>query len=497
MDNKPDKPNRTLILYFALSVIFAVLSILASRIITVTYFLSFAKITINLKWMFWLSATISIAFILPLIRSLLSALHQQGRLPKVVGWFFRDEVIAQFEIIVRMLQSFFYSTVGRLTVAGIGVFLLMIAMWRSGVLHETEVASNLFTIVNVARGQDRFYKEADFLNVRLMNYLRPDKNNYLTDYLKLVRDLKVAGAKVVVLSIPYSIEGANELKMLRELEQTGIVVFATSQSSAIRIADSTGVRRLSVGTRSMRDREVDESFPLARLQPSGTHGVVSIPLMDLSIEVLRKFKGYEKDMPYSLQGNEFRFGEWRIPVTSDGWMYSRDRGFPPFTTLVYVDSVGDWKYSFNGAKFSSLNAGAPGLKIAPNTSNTQLRDIGTEVDGKILVFVDSFGSPSSYFTARAYASAIENILRGDIVKKWEHGHIWLSMLGLLIAAIIVSRIRLVLSILVLLALLPCALCLASYLYLGYNILVDIFYVIFALAMAVSIFPILVMGRHVQ
>ncbi|MBF8295936.1 MAG: hypothetical protein HW389_2481, partial [Bacteroidetes bacterium] len=65
MDNKPDKSNRTLILYFALSVIFALLSILASKVMTVTYFPSFAKITINLRWMFWLSATLSVAFILP------------------------------------------------------------------------------------------------------------------------------------------------------------------------------------------------------------------------------------------------------------------------------------------------------------------------------------------------------------------------------------------------------------------------------------------------
>jgi hypothetical protein len=495
MDNKPDKSNRTLILYFVLSVIFAVLSILASRVITVTYFRSFATITINMKWMFWLSAALSIAFILPLIRSILFALHQQGRLPKVLSWFFRDEVVAKLVSTVRFLRSFIVSTPGRLLLAGIGIFLLTIAVWRSGVIHETETDSNLLTIVDAARGRHPDIKEGAFSTVELCSYFRQQSGDYFRNCLRLVTDLKAAGAKVVVLGMPQSFGRKVDFALLKELENTGIVVFATDYGRTIRIADSTGELELSAGSVTMSGNEVEETtYRLVRLRPTGIENVGSPRLLDVSIEILRKYKGYGNEVPWIEEGGEFRFGEYRVPVTKDGWMYSRDRGFS-FESLLDVDSTGSW-YVPNRPKSSkdfSQKAIKAGLKV--EDGKIPVRDAGNQLKGKIVLLIDSFGPPGSYLVSRAYESAIENILAGTLIRKWEMGHLWLSVLCLVLAGLITYRVRLVVAFLILLALVPCVLLFGSYLYTNQSILIDMFYPLLSMAMAIVVFPIVVLGHQ--
>ena len=498
MENKPDKSNRTLILYFALSVIFAVLSILASSVMTVTYFRSFAKITINLKWMFWLSATLSIAFILPLIRSVLFALHQQGRLPKVLRWFFRDEVAAKLVSTVRFLQSLTVSTLGRLTLAGLGIFLLTFAVWRSGVIHETETDSNLLTIVDAARGRQSNMEEAAFSTVELCSHIRSESSNYLRDCLRLVNDLKAAGVKVVVLGMRPSGGSKDGFVVLRELERTGIVVFATDYGRTIRIADSTGELKLSAGSITMSNREVEETYRLVRLRPTGIENVGSPRLFDVAIETLRKYKGYGSDVGWTQDGGEFRFGDYRIPVTRDGWMFSRDRGFNIHLGLVYVDSMGNWEHDPDRYTIFSDGKTKAGLKIEGHIKDGKRipsQDIGTRLQGKIVVLTESFGPSGFYFVSRAYASAIENILSRTLIRKWELGHLWISVLFLVLAGLITCRVRLLVAVLILLALLPCVLLLGSYLYTNYSILIDMFYPLLSTAMAIVVFPIIVMGKQ--
>lgn len=485
-------------LYFALSILFAVLSILASRVITVTYFRSFATITINMKWMFWLSAALSIAFILPLIRAILFTLYRQGRLPKALRWFFRDEVSAKVESTVRLLLSSIVSKLGRLILAGLGIFLLTIAVWRSGVIHETETDSNLFTIADAMKGRHSGIEEAVFSTVELRSYIRSTRGDYLRDCLRLVTDLKAGGVKVVVIGTRPPVGSKVEFSLLRKLEETGIVVFVTDYGRTLRFADSTGELKLSAGSITMSDREVEETHRLVRLRPTGIETVGSPRLLDVSMEILRKYKGYGSDVTWTVDGGEFRFGEFSIPVTADGWMYSRDRGFRILPPLVYVDSTGTWEYESGGARFFSDGITKAGLKIEGHIINGKripMQDIGTLLENKIVLLMDSFGPPGSYLVSKAYESAIENILSGTLIRKWEMGHLWISLLFLVIAGLIVHRVRLVIAFFLTLALLPGVLYLGSYLYTSHNILVDMFYPLLSTAMAIVVFPVIVMGNQ--
>ena len=518
MDNKSDKPNRTLILYFALSAIFAVLSILASKLMTVTYFPSGsiydpAKITINMKWMFWLSAALAIAFTLPLIRALLFVLYQQGRLPKMLGWFFRDEVVAKVVSTICFLQSSMVSPLGRLALAGLGIFLLTIAVWRSGAIHETEIDSNLLTMVDAATGRHSYSKVGTFSTVELCMFVRSEESDYLRNCLKLVNDLKAAGVKVVLLSMrPTYGRKTGDFVELKQLEKTGIVVFATDYGRTIRLADSTGEVQLSCGNVTMSEHEVYETDRIVRLRPTGIENVGSPRLLDVAMETLRKFKGYSSDVPWVEEKGEFRLGEYRIPVTSDGHMYSQNRGFRIPLRFVYVDSTGTWSYdpvlarpaslgiitgawmySWRGSDFSSPGKTSTGLKM--EGYKTPMQDIGTRLQGKVVLLMESFGSPRSYLLAKSYESAIENILSGTLIRKWEMGHLWLSVLFLVLAGLITYRVRLVVAFLILLAMLPCVLLFGSCLYTSYSILIDMFYPLLSMAMAIVVFPVIVLGRQ--
>lgn len=124
-----------------------------------------------------------------------------------------------------------------------------------------------------------------------------------------------------------------------------------------------------------------------------------------------------------------------------------------------------------------------------------MQDIGTLLENKIVLLMDSFGPPGSYLVSKAYESAIENILSGTLIRKWEMGHLWISLLFLVIAGLIVHRVRLVIAFFLTLALLPGVLYLGSYLYTSHNILVDMFYPLLSTAMAIVVFPVIVMGNQ--
>ncbi|MBF8296656.1 MAG: hypothetical protein HW389_3201, partial [Bacteroidetes bacterium] len=124
-----------------------------------------------------------------------------------------------------------------------------------------------------------------------------------------------------------------------------------------------------------------------------------------------------------------------------------------------------------------------------------LQDLGTRLQGKIVVLMDSFGPSGSYLVSKAYDSAIENILTGTLIRKWELGHLWVSVLCLVLAGLITYRVRLVVAFLILLALLPCVLLFGSYLYTTYSILIDMFYPLLSTAMAIVVFPIIAMGNQ--
>lgn len=496
MDKKSDKSSRELLVYFVLALMFGLLSIPAGKMITVTYIQSVGSVTLNLRWIFWLSITLSILCVLPLLRAFVYILHQRGYLPKVIDRLFTDEIRNGIESTVRRLQAKAFGVIGRMVFAGVGILVIVMLLFRTGAIHNDEVDSNLYALAHSLKGMHQ--QEANFSNVSVFNFVRPHYGEYFPDCLKLVRDLKEAGAKVVLLQLSAlsSPGGPESLKLIRELENTGIVVFGTPYGRNFRSADSLGEIKYSKGTFTVSEHNMEEAIDLYRFKPSGMEGVYTDPLLDVSLEIIRKYKGYSEHLSPERGADETRFGDFKIPVTKDGWMFSRGKGFTIPHTLVYVDSDGDWVYwRQQGSTWTSREVKKAGLAVSSRPMGA-MKLLGGEVQGRIVLLNESFGErPFLYLSA--YSSAIENIMDGKITRKSETGYLWLSVICVVIAGFIAYRFRMVAAILLMFILAVCTLLFGSYLYDSQNILVDIFYPLLAIAIAMVVFPVIALEHRAR
>jgi hypothetical protein len=481
-------------MYFVLALMFGLLSIPAGKMITVTYLQSVGRVTLNLRWIFWLSITLPILCTVPLLWAFFYALHERGSLPKFIDRFFMDEIRNGIESIIGQLQARAFSVIGRMVFAGVGILVVVMLLFRTGAIHNDEIDGNLYALAHSLKGMHQ--QEANFSNVSVFNFLRPHSGEDLSDCLKLVRDLKEAGAKVVLLRLsPLTspVDPKEGLRLIRELENTGIVVFGTPYGRNFRSADSLGEIKYSKGTFTLSEHNMEEAIDLYRFKPSGMEGVYTDPLLDVSLEIIRKYKGYSEHLSPERGADEIRFGDFKIPVTKDGWMFSRGKGFTIPHTLVYVDSDGDWVYwRQQGSTWTSREVKKAGLAVSTRPMGA-MKLLGGEVQGRIVLLNESFGE-RNFFGSRAYASAIENILAGKVTRKSETGYLWLSVVCVVIAGFISYRFRLVAAILLMFILAVCTLLFGSYLYESQNILVDIFYPLLAIAIAMVAFPVIALDH---
>jgi hypothetical protein len=153
MDKKPDKPSRELIVYFFLALMFALLSIPARKMLTITHFQSLRYVTLNLRWIFWLAITLSVLCTLPMLRAFFYALHQRGSLPKAIERFFSHKIRQSIESVMERLRSKVFGVIGRLVFAGIGILVVVMLLYRTGVVHNDQVDSNLYALAHSLKGR--------------------------------------------------------------------------------------------------------------------------------------------------------------------------------------------------------------------------------------------------------------------------------------------------------------------------------------------------------
>ena len=498
MDKKSDKSSRELLMYFVLALMFGLLSVPAVKIITLTYSKSIGHVTLNLGWIFWLCIILSFLCTLPLLRAFFNILHQRGALPNAIGRLFSDEIRQRNESVMERLRSRVFGVIGRLVIAGVGILLVVMLLFRTGVIHNDEVDSNLYALAHSLKGMHQ--QEAKFSNVSVFDFVRPHYGEYLPDCLKLVRDLKEAGAKVVLLRLSPEtttppVDPKEGLRLMRELENTGIVVFGTPYGRNFRIADSAGEIRFSKGTFTISEHNMEESIDLCRFKPSGMESDYTDPLRDVTLEIIRKYKGYADHLSPERGADAIRFGDFKIPVTKDGWMLSRGKGTLG-QTLVCVDSKGDWVYwRQQGSMWTAPEVKKAGLAVSTPPMGA-MKLLGGEVQGKIVLLAESFSERNILGSStRAYASAIENILAGKVTRKSESGYLWLSVVCVAIAGFVAYRFRMLAAILLISILAVCTLLFGAYLYDSQNVLVDIFYPLMSLAMAMVAFPPIMLARN--
>ena len=164
-----------------------------------------------------------------------------------------------------------------------------------------------------------------------------------------------------------------------------------------------------------------------------------------------------------------------MPVTKDGWMYTRDRW----------SETGNWArvHATQGYDSDTLKYQYGG------GSKKNLRDFREQFKDKI--FVISWGGNSTMDTFlyyRAYVAALESIMQGNVIRKVELSPLWLTLLCIVISALIASKFRPLVSVLMVFFFGVLVLIADSIVYDRMDVLLEIIYPLLSILMTMTIFP---------
>ncbi|MCI0560121.1 MAG: hypothetical protein MN733_16655, partial [Nitrososphaera sp.] len=200
--------------------------------------------------------------------------------------------------------------------------------------------------------------------VTVLQMITPDNNRdkYLDACFKTARDLKAAGARVVMMELPWLPVTPENIKKVDEINKTGIVVFGTHFSGfdpnleyKYRRTQPPLMGKVDLSWGQITYPEsIGLRFPSAFQMfmnpfiPYGTTDVRTGKIVpDYAIEALRKYVGANE---IRHEGREIVIGDIRLPVSSDGTLvsYNRSGSFPLFTwsaAVLFDEKISEPRYS--------------------------------------------------------------------------------------------------------------------------------------------------------
>ncbi|MCX6132780.1 MAG: hypothetical protein NTU47_03105 [Ignavibacteriales bacterium] len=475
--------NRSLwmvLLYFVLSLAFAVFAIVASHAPNVRYMPTPGNFGFesSLQWIFWLLIVLSIVCLIPLLDAILRNLHVRRLLPRVLSNLYGDQSSSEVDGFLLWLKSNVRTSAGRLFAAGIAVFATVFILSLTSAVRERDVDSYLYEYISrLIRSQRSLESPPPSVCTSLYLNSGPGANE-LQDCLKVVEDLKKVGARAILVDIRGQNKGQEMLEWLRKIENTGVAVFGLSDWGNIRRADSIGEIRFTKGRMTMQPLELRLNPFVFRIKPEGISRYSDEEIPDIVIQLLRKYRNYSSDLELRREGRNVVFGDYRIPVSSDGWMYARQLvNYWPWTVASREGANDTLEYRgwFHGRK---------------PFHGSQLDEIRSNFDGKI-VLIERFQTSTleyGWLMSRSYESAINSIVAQTVIVRSEQLHVWLTLVCIALAGLVASKVRPIPSFLTIFAIGLLVLLGSWLIYYKLFFFIDIFYPLLAVGMSMFVFP---------
>lgn len=452
-----------------LAAAFAYLAIRTSTLTSIVVFRSFIMAKLDLRWLFWLCTGLATVSVLWLIHFVFRELHMRGMLPVPLKVFYEPKFEANVRRIHATLQSRMKTLSGRFLVTGSGILVITMLISNTLLVRDSEVNTYLYEYLSAILPRAET-KQSSVTTLQLNLFTAGiDGTQYLRSCLKVVRDLKEVGTKAVLIDLRDVVDWQSQvhLKLIEDMRGTNIVVFGVS---GMRI--SSQMQKVS-GVFTLRSYELAYNPLLSRIMPA--RGGDDSP--DVVLSLLRRFRQYPDDLRPAFDQSGVILGDYRIPVSTDGWMLSRDRfGDPGLWARLHVAQF--WRND------SAIIIYQDGVQTRLN-----LQDYRDRFAGKIIVLTrGSQAGFESFFFGRAYAGMIENILQGTITRRIELGPLWLSALCIAVSLLLAHRCKPLIAAL-LIALFGCCLLVGgSLLYDRANVLIEIVYPLLSLLMTMVLFP---------
>ncbi|HEY4612387.1 MAG TPA: hypothetical protein VII11_05350 [Bacteroidota bacterium] len=285
-----------------------------------------------------------------------------------------------------------------------------------------------------------------------------NQKRYLEACLKIARDLKQAGARVMLMDFPQNLPQVDQyLELVSELQKTGIVVFGTrpyqgpSHFARLWVAMNPlpGKLDISWGHYTLEEKELSYSHSVDQFVPyryidSWTGDTTP----DVTLEVLRKYSGAVAIEDHE---NVVNVGNYSLPISTDGSLYS----YRPWNYRVAhaawfrLDTgEGVGRSPLSKAPYYNIFTGATRIGGFPyqTTLTPTLKGFEDRFRDKIvMIWWNDYGSFSSAFDGirlRSYAALLDNILTGtNLVRKAESAPLYLTLLGVLLCGLLARYLR--------------------------------------------------------
>lgn len=480
--------------YFLLALIFALLAILSTRVFHLGIRHYFFTVQFGLRWLFWFFIAVSGICLLPIIHSFLSALHERGILPRFVDVLYREQFTNSVVSALSWVRIAASKLEGQLVLLTMSILVLVMLLPNVGAIDDDRVDGSVYEFVSSLTRRPKINLSESVVAEYTMPVGDCDSTTYFRRYHETIAKLQDAGAKVVMIDTR-TMKG-DPWRLMEELNGFDFIVYGLGYVG--RLGMIMPYMKTSAFAKGVYSIESDETMQLRSIGQPGPSEVKQIIYLDkipvaglpfgteevhdIALELLRKYLGDTGELKLNTRENKLVFGDYRIPVTSNGWMYSRVRtnmtgwGFASSAKYLIKESV---LYSKKGGTFDYERA-----------------NLRSRLAGKI-VFVRETGQDLfGYSTADRlrYGHILTNLVEKNFLRKAESGHIWFTVVCLVLSALMAYRLRPLVAFLLTFAVGVCTILLGAYLYDSQHLIIDIFYPLLATAIAMVVFPIIAVGH---
>ncbi|MFH0991412.1 MAG: hypothetical protein V1799_15500 [bacterium] len=309
-----------------------------------------------------------------------------------------------------------------------------------------------------------------------------EQTRYLKSCLKIVTDLKAVGAKAVLLDARSIFGKKAQVDLLKQLAETGVVVFGFPRWSKMRFTDSLGEISLTRGNFNLEVNLV-EGPSIFRIDPEDGR--------DVLFQLIKKYRNLPDTEQALKKGNTLLFADYEIPLNERGEILIRPH-YPMFYDSSPYVNVLDGMES-DSLRYSVTQSPKPPTIIQP-PSFDKFRDA---FEGKVVILnwyeFGSFYNSSKYEVGKsqylhAYAWAFYKTLNKQYVREFPNIHYLISLCLLVFAGFISLKLRPIVSFLILLGVSILIYTSAPWLYTYHDIIVRMMHPLLTSILAAALFP---------
>jgi len=494
--------RRKLFVYFALSIVFALATIPASKL---RHFPPEIPPQHGLEWVYWLFVILTFVSLLPVLYALLELMYKRRWLPRFLSVLLshqpRRETSPSHGAFAR-LQT---SLGGRLTVASCLILAFVGFVSLLGIGGTKESSAEVYALTSSVSGIGRLGsvsnpyggstgESSPYVANLFFRTNDNNKDEYFKNCVAIVDRLKRAGAKAVLVKALNSYPEGNPTRYLREIDSSGIAVFALPQNSVYYL---TTLSSMKFWANTVLTLPSNESGTVRRLykvkpMPGEAHGYFvppysknteigarDIPIEDVSLRLAGKYLGYSNDITPRREEDVVTYGDLRMPITSNGWLYAYMTRPADSWFSMYVQRPG------NSDSLSYTVLDPVNRRERPMTED----DLEAAYRGKI-VLVDWYNDGDRYsrdYSMVVYGSVLDQMLKRTMLRVLEWGPFWFTLILAVLCSLVAYYTRGLLSVLLMVLIGVIAVVVGTILA-GHFLFVDIVYPITTVILAMFILP---------